>query len=246
MNTLPPRNEACASRLALDRYLAGELEAARAAQLESHAEQCTRCRLLLDEQRRAAAAFSPQLPAAVAERVRDRARGRALPRPARQPWAAAAAGMAVLWLAIVSRQPAAEVGEREKGGMRVTFYVLHDGKVRPGIDGERLHPGDAIEFAYTSERDAYLAIVSIDGERKASAYYDSSGHAAAIRPAHRALLDRSTVLDAALGRELVYALFCARPIAVDPLLRALEADPERPLAVADCAIERLELFKVAR
>jgi hypothetical protein len=135
---------------------------------------------------------------------------------------------------------------RSKGGIQLAFYVLHDGAVRPGADGERVQPGDRIEFRYTSERDAYLGIVSIDGARKASVYYAAGGRAAEVRAASHALLDRSTLLDGTLGAELVYALVCTQPIALAPLLQALERAPERAPAAPGCSVARYALLKVPR
>jgi Putative zinc-finger len=247
MTVVPTREPRCASRLAFDRYLAGELDPIRATELELHASECARCRALLAELRRGAEQFQAVLPEPLISRVRERDQRRTK-RWMRTPlWAAAALACSSLWLVLMrpARDPLAD-GARSKGGARITFYVLHDGAVRPGLDGERVHPGDAIEFAYTSERPVYLAILSIDGAQRASAYYERDGRAAALPAARRAVLDRSTVLDATLGPEIVYALLCSQPLAVAPLLRALEAAPERRLAAPDCAIERIDLIKVAR
>lgn len=247
MNDVPAREPACPSRLAFDRYLAGECDASRAAEIERHAKECARCRAVLSELHRGAERFERNLPAPLVERVREREQRRAR-RSTRPPlWAAAALACGSLWFVLAQppRAPLAE-GARSKGGARVTFYVLHDGAVRPGRDGERVHPGDAIEFAYSSERPAYLAVVSIDGARRASAYYERDGRAVAVPPARRAVLDRSTVLDATLGPEIVYALLCTQPLAVAPLLRALEGAPERQPEAPDCVVERIDLIKVAR
>lgn len=247
MNVLREPAPECPSQLRFDRLLAGELEPARAAELTAHAVSCARCGSLLAELRRGRDAFvaSAALPDAVAQRVLERARER---RVAGWRWAApalaAAAAALLTWTAWPAQAPFAE---RTKGGaVQLAFYVLHDGAVRPGMNGERVQPGDRIEFAYTSERDAYLAIVSIDSARKASSYYAKDGRAAKIPPARRAVLEQSTLLDDTLGPELVYTLVCAQPIEVAPVLQALERSPEQVPSVPDCMIERHALNKVAR
>jgi anti-sigma factor RsiW len=241
MSAVHEHNAQCPSRLRFDRLIAGELPPEQAQQLEQHASRCARCQPLLAEMKRGYEAFDAVVPNAVVQRVRERSsRGRAWLR-ASAPLLAAASVLLV-WAA----WPAREVGTRSKGGPKLAFYVLHDGAVRPGTDGERVQPGDHIEFAYASAHDAYLAIVSIDAARKASVYYAKDGRAAPLRAANRAVLEQSTLLDETLGPETVYALVCAQPIAVAPLLEALERAPERAPVAEGCSVERYALLKVPR
>ena len=250
MNAVHPHEASCPSRLRFDQLIAGELEPAQAAHLEVHAAVCARCRARLAEQRRGHAQLSPELPAALIARVRERQPQRATRARRALRWSApllAAAALFLSWRA----WPAAPSergtdGVRTKGNAQLAFHVLHDGVVRPGDDGERVQAGDRIQFAYTSSRDAYLAIVSIDAAGKASTYYGQDGRAAPIPAAHNAELERSTELDATLGPENVYALLCAQPIELAPILRALEREPQRPPAASGCTVERYALLKVAR
>jgi hypothetical protein len=237
--------ERCPSRLRFDRLLAGELEAAQAQQLEQHARCCPRCRPLLDQLRRGHAAFPTALPDNIAQRVREHEHaGRDRPWLA---WSTPALAAAALLLALAAWPARPQPDSvRTKGGPRLSFYILHDGAVRPGTDGERVQPGDRLEFAYSSERDAFLAIVSIDAARKASAYYEQDGRAARIGASSRAVLDRSTLLDGTLGPETIYALVCAEPIAVTPLLQALERAPARVPDATGCSVQRYALVKVPR
>jgi hypothetical protein len=248
MNTRYARDPACASNLQFDRYLAGELEPGRAVELERHLGSCARCTATFDTIRRGAEAFSRELPAAIASRVRAEVRARSAQRWWHWclPLAAASAVAALIWAGAGGTIDSSTEQERTKGGARARFYVMHDGIVRPGSDGERVQAGDSIEFAYSSDRELYLAIVSIDGAQHASVYYDASGRAAKIERARDAALDRSTVLDATLGAETVYVLFCEHPIEIAPLTRALERAPERAVAADGCTTERHTLFKVAR
>ncbi|HMI92033.1 MAG TPA: DUF4384 domain-containing protein [Polyangiales bacterium] len=256
MNAMHPNEASCPSRLRFDRLIAGELEPAQARELERHAHGCARCGALLDGVRRDHAAFAEAaLPDAVVQRVQPRKRSTRWSTLASAPLAAgpllAAAGVLIVWSAWAA-WPAApngtQLGEvRTKGGgPTLGFYVLHDGVVRPGIDGERVQPGDRLEFAYSSVRDAYLAVVSVDAARKTSAYYAQDGHAVGVSAASRAVLDRSTELDGTLSPERVYALLCDQAIAVEPVLRALEREPEAAPVVPGCTVERYSLLKVAR
>jgi hypothetical protein len=129
---------------------------------------------------------------------------------------------------------------------RVTLYVQHAGAVRLASEGEHVEPGDAIEFAYSTDRSAYLAVVSVDGARHASVYYARGGRAARIEPARESPVDQSTVLDATLGAEFMYALFCDRPIEVGPIASALEAAPQRAPSPDGCVVDRHTIVKVVR
>jgi anti-sigma factor RsiW len=246
MNAVHPERPPCPSRLRFVRLLAGELEPAQAQELQRHVEHCARCSALLAELRNGRDAFSPVLPDLLVQRVRATSK-------LRRDWARwttpalAAAGALLAWL--LWREPPSVPnadGVRSKGGMQLGFYVLHAGAVRAGTDGERVQPGDQLEFAYSSERDAYLAIVSIDAAGRASAYYARDGRAVKIAAAGHAVLDQSTLLDDTLGPELVYALSCTQPIATEPVLQTLERSPDQPPAVAGCEVTRYALLKVAR
>jgi hypothetical protein len=230
--------------LCFDRLLAGELDAAREQHLAEHVRGCARCAPLLAELRRGRDAFSQVVPEAILQRVQEHA----TPRRVLRAWTTPMLAAASLVLAYVAwpKQSQETPSVRTKGGVQLAFYVLHEGAVRPGADGEHVQPGDRIEFRYTSARDAFLAIVSIDAARKASVYYAESDRAAEIPAASRAVLDRSTLLDDTLGQELVYALACSRPIPLAPVLQALERAPDQPPTVAGCSVERITLLKVAR
>jgi hypothetical protein len=246
MNALHDSSGLCPSRLRFDRLLAGELESSDAEQLEQHAASCARCGAVFAEIKRGYEAFAPGLPEAVAQHVQQRARS-----ARSRTWtralvpALAAASVLLAFLAWPARDDSRLETVRLKG-TQLKFYVLHEGVVRQGADGERVQPGDHVEFAYASERDAYLAIVSIDAARKASVYYARAGRAAPMPAARRAVLEESTLLDDTLGPETVYALVCAEPIEVAPLLRALEQEPERAPTAVGCSVERYTLHKVPR
>jgi hypothetical protein len=228
--------------LRLDRLIAGELSPAEAQSVEQHAIGCSLCGPKLEQMQGQHAAFSKVLPAAIVQRVRER---EGLMRRSWQlPSALAAAAAVLVWIAWPGLTPPS--GVRSKGGTRLKFYVLHDGAVRPGFDGERVQPGDRLQFAYSSERDAYLAIVSIDASRKATAYYARDGRAAPIRGSSDAVLEHSTRLDETLGPETVYGLVCTQPIALEPILQTLERAPDRAPATPDCTVERYSLRKVSR
>jgi hypothetical protein len=239
----------------MDRYLAGELSSSEIADLDGHLSTCPRCRSTMDEMRHSFAAFSPELPRYVVERVERQAPGPT--RSARldwRRWAPAslgaltiAAGLA-LWARGHVGSPTAydSARERAKGGAHVAIFVQHAGAVRRASEGERVQPGDAIEFAYSSDRSGYLAVVSLDGARHATAYYEHRGGAVRIEPAREAPVDQTTVLDGTLGDESVYAVFCDHPFEAGPIERALEAQADRFPTLIGCVVDRHAIVKVAR
>jgi hypothetical protein len=206
------RSPACLSRLHCDQLLNGELE--DRADLKAHQAGCARCTALLARHREERAGFAVPL-------RRPRRRRRWI-----TPLAAAAAVLGV-WL-VASRDRRAAPEARSKGRPGLAFYVKHGDAVRPGGPGERVAPGDAINFAASTERPSFLAIVSVDGARHVSVYYPE-GPAAAPLPAGRdQVLTLSVVLDDVLGLERLVGVFCDRPIAVAPLEAAVASGAELP------------------
>jgi hypothetical protein len=136
--------------------------------------------------------------------------------------------------------------ERSKGGARVTLYVQHAEVVRRASEGEPVVPGDAIEVAYSIDHSAYLAVVSLDGAHRASAYYERNGAAVPIVPAYDQPVDRSIVLDGTLGGESIYAIFCDHPFDVAPITSAMQAQPEQLPIAPGCVVDRHTIAKVGR
>ncbi len=242
------RGPACASDLQIDRWLAEELDDGSVARLEGHLAACARCQARLEDIRSSRAVSGGVLPREIALHARSARRGPWSRWGARAGSVLALAAATVLVLRASHRDAELESGEgeRAKGAGHVAFYVMHDGRAREGSDGERLAPGDAIEFAYTARVPGYLAIVSVDGAKHANVYYASEGRAARIEPGSDVSLPQSTVLDGTLGEESVYALFCASAVSVETLRTALEADPARQPDARGCKVDRHTFVKVAR
>jgi hypothetical protein len=115
--------------------------------------------------------------------------------------------------------------------------------VRRGGAIEAVEPGDAVRFVVDSQELPYVAVVSLDGAKRATVYYPSNGEVAPV-PLGRAFpLPESTVLDDTLGDERVYGVFCPRPFATEPLRRAVEALPGVAPTPDGCAVEVLHLRK---
>jgi len=200
------RSAECLSRLHCDQLLNGELEDRD--DLKRHHASCQRCTALLAAHRQERAGFA--VPRARASRR----------------WTIGFAAVAAafgLWL-VASRDRHDGAETRSKGKPALTFYVKHSEVVREGGPGEVVYPNDAINFTVSTEVPAYLAIVSVDGAGKVSAYYPAGPAAAAIPTGRDQVLPRSVLLDDTLGVERVVGVFCDRPIAVAELVAAVARD----------------------
>jgi hypothetical protein len=212
------RGEDCLSDLKLDRILRGEIGK------DAHLDGCELCGARYRE--------------IEAQRERFQANAKPLKRPV---WRFVAAGSTALAaaaaLVVMLIQPD---GTRVKGAASIQFHVQHGDVARPGQNGEVVAPGDTLQFRYKSAAPFYGAILSVDGAGKVSRYFPDGPTAAAL-PAGEHPLPRSTILDAVLGKETLYALFCADPVALDPLQAQLAA--KQPLDAAGCRVERIEIEK---
>ena len=220
---------ACLSALRLDRFLAGELAPAEAEEVRGHLDGCARCAAALAglEAARDATrlpplrAVAPDAPAAPAVRLTRR----------RRVVATLLGGLAAAAGLLVALRGGPEAGPEEvrlkgrQAALAFGVYVLHDGAVRRAGPGEVLAPGDALRFAVQAPGPGYLAVLSLDPAGKASVYYPAGGRAEPVAPAAlggEVALPLATRLDATVGEERLYALFCERPVELEPVRAALE------------------------
>jgi hypothetical protein len=230
------RPEGCLSDFAFDRRLAGELEAHEEEAARAHVDGCTRCTRRWEELSRELEAFANEpLP----PRLRAHARGSRT----RLVVAASAVLAAAAALVLFLRPPAID-GTRMKGGdVKLGFYVKHGESVRLAGPGERVGPGDALRFVYSSRAPQHLAILSVDGARHASIYFPSGATTTLVAAGTDVALPESTILDATLGDETIYGVFCPEPFAPEALRRELEAAPDRVPNPKGCVVETAHLTK---
>jgi hypothetical protein len=107
-------------------------------------------------------------------------------------------------------------------------------------------PGDALRFTYGATEGRYIAVLSLDGARRASTYYPASGAVRLEPSGAKVPLPLSTILDDTLGEETIYGVACAQPFDVEALRDALQRAPDRPPVVAGCDVARIVLHKEAR
>lgn len=238
------RGEGCVSDLRMDRWLAGELVAADASAIETHVAGCEHCRARLREIEQARGVFDAQ--------ARDDARVLHGCAPSgKRPLALAVSSAlsiatlaAGLWFALLPTRDSAPV-LRLKGARGFGFYVQRDGAVFRGSPGQRLLPGDSLRFVARTAEPVHLAVLSLDGAQRASVYYPEGERAAELAQGPEQALTSSVRLDAVLGPERLYALFCRDPIALEPVRAALERELEAFAAPPGCALQNVLVYKVA-
>lgn len=194
----------CASDLALDRFLAGELAGSTEGErLETHLGTCARCSgrhaaLAAEAERFGEEVFVQGLAAQAARRSRK------APVWARIAGACAAAAAAVALFFV----PAADEGFRTKGSAALALIAKTDEGVARIYAGDTLAPGDAIRFEVEAPRDAWVAILGLDSAQVVTPYVAG----AAIAAGEEQVLPGSIVLDETLGPERIVAVFCEAPI----------------------------------
>jgi hypothetical protein len=207
---------ACVSDLALDQRLSAELSAAEADALDAHLVTCVRCRMRHELMERQRAEFLAQTPSWQQFDAQQRA-----PRRSRLPrigaFGALAAAAAVLLF--VQTNDGSLLDSRTKGAPSLGFYIKRGSQVIRGASGEIVHPGDVLRFTYTTERPRYLALLNTDSS--------------------------TATIDAQLGTERVFAVFCDAPLALEPVRLQLEVEGALP-TLPNCSTDMLVLDKRSR
>lgn len=237
--------EGCVTDLGFDLWFARECSEQQTARLQAHLDSCARCRVrgeLLERERHA---FLSQMPTLADHAEYTRRLRRSPPGPLRSarswlPLAAAAAAATVIALVI---PPVSRPSERLKGGFSIGFYLKHGERVRRGVSGETVYPGDQLRFTYSSDAPIYLALFGRD-EHGASLYFPASAEAVRVAAGRERALDFSLEFDAQLGTEQLFVVSCPTAYPLAPLRDALLDTSDLQLPAA-CRVERIALRKEA-
>jgi len=256
----------CVSDLRFDAWQAGELQDTARRELQQHVAACARCNARQSALSELNARFhaqhsqppqqtkQPEPPRSVpADRIAVAERSK--PRRSRNAWllgatVAAAAG-ALLAFSDLRRggfqtrplPSTATHGERVKGSEQIAFFLKRGDRIQRGAREQRVQPGDKLRFVYTAPRARYLAILSLDSARQASVFYPAGDLAERIEPGVDVALPSAVELDAALGEERVYALFCDSPVELGALRAELVARGSEFAAPGGCVMDEVVLSK---
>ena len=196
------------SRLELGRQLTGELP-----QTFAGDERLDAFARAIEASRPALPAFDLEVLRAAAERLEDDDRQPVAPTPAEKKpwwraWTLALVPLAAAALALFMVQLPDPSNNRTKGDADLDFFVLQDGEARPGVDGERVRPGDRVQFSYRAEGPDTLVIIGVDGAGTVTVFYPDRGdRPEAIEPFGRRVLEGSIELDDAPGPEVFVGVF---------------------------------------
>jgi hypothetical protein len=234
----PTTPDGCISDLKLDQWRAGELAENVAAKLREHVATCERC-----------AARRQQLLAQAEQMLR---RFPEPPRPAvpatlASRWVAASAGLAaaaalIFW---IGGRRGEDAETRTKGSSHISFFVKRGDQVSPGRNGERVQPGDRLRFSLTTTRPQSVGIFGRDSTGAAFVYYPQAARSQSVGKVRDLALDTSVELDASLGSEAIFAVFCDEDFDLASLKQSLSKTAALP-PLPGCTIDTLELLKVTK
>ena len=249
--------EGCISDLRFDEWRAGELEPGLIEALESHLESCKRCQARHDQIEAGAEAFLAARPKLELPQPGTASTGEAKVVPLKSKrarllaWSSGALGLAAAatFAFVVGTQGSGdgagtELGLRSKGASHIGFFVKHGAEVREGADGQVVYPGDQLRFSITSLKAQHVAILSLDGAGVASIYYPGGDTSKPVGVLNNHALESSVLLDDALGKERLWAIFCEAPFELNPLRESLEQHRELP-PLTDCSVDELSIVKQA-
>jgi hypothetical protein len=229
------------SDLRFDQLIAGDLDAVATTAMRAELAGCAQCTSRLAQLTRESQAFVARpLP----------------PRRASRWWlvapvVVAAAAAVVLVMMRLADERIERVddpgGARIKGSGPVLVVSVGRDVLVEVASGDRIHPGDTVQAAYTAERAGYGAVLSRDGSGNALAYVPPAGDVMIALPAGKAMpFPFSTQLDDVVGDEVLVVIWCeGGPLGLAPLLTELAARGD--IAPRDgCTQRRLVLRKEPR
>jgi hypothetical protein len=224
----------------LERLLAGDLPAARAAELEAKATAADRARL--DELRADNAAFLAGVDVAAEVRAIGKKLGVIEPdRRGRATWwrwlwaGGALAAAAAVVLVIALRRDGERVDDIGIKGADIAL-VIHTEHGRLAT-GDAVDPGTKIRFEIATPPQGFVAVVGVDGAGQTTVYFPYGKRDAA--PAQPGLLPGAIQLDATPGAERFYAVYAARPFAIDAVAPALHGGALPPgFASAEVVLQK--------
>ncbi len=255
-------DHSCPGRLALERYLLGELSGPERSRIERAVADCPKCAEAVATLRADDAAFALRpVPQALRELWTAPPR-RSVPwlRVAvlAAPLAAAAVVLLVVAMPVGGIRDVASVGgtpgigdRMDPGTMRAKgagstdpsdlalgFYVLGPGgEPTLGRPGQVLREGDSIQFWFDGGGGSEAVLVGIDGRRQVTRYFPERGGAAPLPPGGR-LLDSAVLLDDARGAE---RFFLCAGVGVD--VERVEA-AAREIAASGIDLARVERLRL--
>jgi hypothetical protein len=250
--------EDCLSDLTLDRLRCADLPEAAATSATTHLQACERCQVrarTLAADTLALGSELPDLDALLQRRVgpaenepvpgenvtsinRIRARTRRWWVPALAVLSAAAA---IALFIGRSPEPSGEI--RLKGVSGELDLFVRRGKKVFRWQTESLQPGDQLRYSFRAPEPLHVMVLSREASGAVNQYFPAEPSSFAV-DLGVTLSKNATELDATLGAETLWAIFCPKPFTADGFVSQLQSGGV--IAPGDgCATQRLEFTKVA-
>lgn len=139
------------------------------------------------------------------------------------------------------QQPEGEIRLKGVSG-ELEIFVRREKKVFRW-QAEPLHPGDQLRYSFRAPEPLNVMVLSREASGAVNQYFPEDRQSFAVNMG--ATLSKSaTELDATLGVETLWAVFCQKPFTAEGLLQQLQSSGT--IAPAEgCATQRLEFTKVA-
>lgn len=172
-------------KLDIERLIAGELDSERKAELEAHLEECIACKdyyMSLEKERATFLRVYPysEIAAFSAKKQKKSNLFSKLfdftSRPVLVPVFASLLFVAVL-LPVVMYQRTAFVSDSTnfKGGTILTFACMRNGSTFQGDNNYRINDNDRVQIFYSSDKDGYVSLISLDESATVSFYQPDEG-----------------------------------------------------------------------
>jgi hypothetical protein len=230
----------------LEQFLAGELDAAAAANVTSALERAGEVGRLEALRASNAEILQAHPPSRVADEVRRRAERERTPAPSWRMWAPGMAGAALaVMVAIALRPPPSgdSPGEqpdtvRFKGDPQLLVYRKSGNESNLLGNGASGRRGDLIQLKYGPSHARYGVVVSVDGRGNATLHFPASAADSTALSGSGAALPHAYELDDAPVFERFFLVTSSAPIEVQAVLESARALGKAPSAVES---ERLAL-----
>lgn len=219
--------------LELERCLAGDLPAARVAEIEASPPDRERLEALRAEN----AAFLGTVDVAAQVRGIGRKLGELTP-PRRAPWwrwvsiGGALAAAAALVLIVVRRPPSSTTRPDDIGIKGDDVSLIVHAPNRRLATGDTVKPGDKLRFEVVAGKPGYVAVVGVDGSGAPTVYVPFGGSAPVpFDPAGEKILPGAIALDATPGDERFFAVYSEQMFALGAAINAILSGTSPPAGV---------------
>jgi hypothetical protein len=210
-------------RLQLERYVCGELETKHADEIKKHLEDCNDCSKIVTKLEIERAAFLQKHPFATFTRAHAplvqlpwyRRISKTVTRPSLFP----VYGVLIVTIAIApyiyKSHNSADQIVRFKGKNTISYIYKRNGVTRQGTASEKFSAGDRLQILYSSSKQHYMSLLSVDTHGTISFYHPdnkSSTCCIPIATGSEQTYPASIELDETPGAELIIALFSDAPL----------------------------------